>query len=86
MDISPLIINVLLAIIGFLVGVGTSHIFILRKVNSHDVTLEQHTTRLRAVERSAETAHSHHDRTLELLTNVVNQNNLLIQKITVERT
>lgn len=80
------VINILLAVIGFLMGVGTAHIFILKKVNGHDVIIGQHETRISNGERVAGIAHEDHQATLRLLTKMADQNNLLIQKITVERT
>jgi len=64
-------------VVGFCAGIGVAYLGSVRKVTRHCVDIEHLSE---AVKANAQ----NHTKTLGLLTKVVDQNNLLIQKIIAE--
>lgn len=84
-----LLINVLLTVLGILTGVGLAHISILRKLNSIALLVNTNQNRIETLYRDdevirqmLESSSESHNKSLELMANVVNQNVVLINKLT----
>ncbi len=83
-------IDVLLAALGFLSGVGVTHFFILKKVNQIALaanTLQGQVNTLfrddATIRQMIEASNANHTRSLDLMNTIVTQNTLLVQKLTI---
>ncbi len=82
------LVNILFTVIGFLLGLGGMSIWVMKRVDSLAVKMkaaEKDIERLddkdHDLEAQIKSAVALHTESVKLLTNIVNQNNLLIQKI-----
>ncbi len=82
------LVNVLFTVIGFLLGLGGMSIWVMKRVDVLAVKMkaaEKDIERLdekdHDLEAQIKSAVALHTESVKLLTNIVNQNNLLIQKI-----
>ncbi len=82
------LLNIALIVIGFLLGLGGMSIWVMKRVDSLAVKMkaaEKDIERLddkdHDLEAQIKSAVALHTESVKLLTNIVNQNNLLIQKI-----
>ncbi len=82
------LVNVLFTVIGFLLGLGGMSVWVMKRVDVLAVKMkaaEKDIERLdekdHDLEAQIKSAVALHTESVKLLTNIVNQNNLLIQKI-----
>ncbi len=79
------LIRLLILLLGLLGGVGSAHTFIVRKVNRNERDIAVNETRLINVEHQVRANAEMGQKQLELMTRIVDQNNLMIQKIIAAR-
>jgi len=78
------IITALVGFLGLTGGIALANFWILRKLNEVSVTVATQGRDIKSAYVRIETCEREHAETLHAITQIINQNNLLIQKITVE--
>jgi len=77
-----LLINILIGLIGFLIGCVAIYPLLMKKIGSIGEETSAQSQDIKTLFRDTKEISSKYEHAIELITKIVDQNNLLIQKIT----